>query len=208
MYLGCSCFSSFAAPFLRRLLPLAKLALLSRNSISSGYEAKAVVINFFFVRFRLVIIVPFGWLQHIANLAGYKDVMLPIPAYNIMKAHSHPTNKLAVQVGNRIISRPYEYRKKNFAKVSIQILQSHSIRVVIAGIHSSSCWSSLDDGCYVHEFANIFSFEGGFIFFLLHYSIFQRLIRLCQAFFFSLLHEYYFYFLSRIYIQPNMVQMH
>ncbi|GMN40204.1 hypothetical protein TIFTF001_009429 [Ficus carica] len=35
--------------------------------------------------------------RHIANLAGYKDVMLPIPAYNIMKAHSHPTNKLAVQ---------------------------------------------------------------------------------------------------------------
>lgn len=35
--------------------------------------------------------------RHIANLAGKKELVFPVPAYDVMKAHSHPTNKLALQ---------------------------------------------------------------------------------------------------------------
>lgn len=35
--------------------------------------------------------------RHIANLADKKELVFPVPAYNVMKAHSHPTNKLALQ---------------------------------------------------------------------------------------------------------------
>lgn len=39
-----------------------------------------------------------GWMQHIAKLADSKHSVLPVPAYNFMRAHPHPANKLAMQV--------------------------------------------------------------------------------------------------------------
>jgi enolase len=37
-------------------------------------------------------------LQHIANLAGNKTVVLPVPAFNVINGGSHAGNKLAMQV--------------------------------------------------------------------------------------------------------------
>lgn len=37
-------------------------------------------------------------LQHIANLAGNKTLVLPIPAFNVINGGSHAGNKLAMQV--------------------------------------------------------------------------------------------------------------
>jgi enolase len=37
-------------------------------------------------------------LQHIANLAGNKTLILPVPAFNVINGGSHAGNKLAMQV--------------------------------------------------------------------------------------------------------------
>ena len=37
-------------------------------------------------------------LQHIANLAGNKNLVLPVPAFNVINGGSHAGNKLAMQV--------------------------------------------------------------------------------------------------------------
>lgn len=36
--------------------------------------------------------------QHIANLAGNKTLVLPVPAFNVINGGSHAGNKLAMQV--------------------------------------------------------------------------------------------------------------
>ena len=36
--------------------------------------------------------------QHIADLAGVKEVMMPVPAFNVINGGSHAGNKLAMQV--------------------------------------------------------------------------------------------------------------
>lgn len=38
------------------------------------------------------------YLQHIANLAGNKTLVLPVPAFNVINGGSHAGNKLAMQV--------------------------------------------------------------------------------------------------------------
>ena len=35
--------------------------------------------------------------RHIADLAGNKDVILPVPAFNVINGGSHAGNKLAMQ---------------------------------------------------------------------------------------------------------------
>jgi len=40
----------------------------------------------------------FTYLQHIANLAGNKTLVLPVPAFNVINGGSHAGNKLAMQV--------------------------------------------------------------------------------------------------------------
>lgn len=35
--------------------------------------------------------------QHIANLAGNKKLVLPVPAFNVINGGSHAGNKLAMQ---------------------------------------------------------------------------------------------------------------
>jgi enolase len=37
-------------------------------------------------------------MQHIANLAGNKTLVLPVPAFNVINGGSHAGNKLAMQV--------------------------------------------------------------------------------------------------------------
>jgi enolase len=41
--------------------------------------------------------------RHIADLAGIKDVMMPVPALNIINGGSHAGNKLAMQVSKYLI---------------------------------------------------------------------------------------------------------
>ena len=41
---------------------------------------------------------PTFWMQHIANLAGNKKLVLPVPAFNVINGGSHAGNKLAMQV--------------------------------------------------------------------------------------------------------------
>ena len=36
--------------------------------------------------------------RHIADLAGHKSVLLPVPAFNVINGGSHAGNKLAMQV--------------------------------------------------------------------------------------------------------------
>lgn len=36
-------------------------------------------------------------MQHIANLAGNKNLVLPVPAFNVINGGSHAGNKLAMQ---------------------------------------------------------------------------------------------------------------
>jgi enolase len=37
------------------------------------------------------------WVQHIANIAGNKNLVLPVPAFNVINGGSHAGNKLAMQ---------------------------------------------------------------------------------------------------------------
>ena len=41
--------------------------------------------------------------RHIADLAGVKEVMMPVPAFNIINGGSHAGNKLAMQVRSSIV---------------------------------------------------------------------------------------------------------
>ena len=45
----------------------------------------------------------FCFFQHIANLAGNKTLILPVPAFNVINGGSHAGNKLAMQVFMNII---------------------------------------------------------------------------------------------------------
>lgn len=47
---------------------------------------------YFFLIFFLLL-----WFQHIANLAGNKTLVLPVPAFNVINGGSHAGNKLAMQ---------------------------------------------------------------------------------------------------------------
>lgn len=70
-------------------------------------------------------------MQHIANLAGNKKLVLPVPAFNVINGGSHAGNKLAMQVSTSI-----------FLLILFDhflILSSHTS--VFAGIHDSSCRS-------------------------------------------------------------------
>jgi enolase len=35
--------------------------------------------------------------RHIANLAGHKEIIMPVPAFNVINGGSHAGNKLAMQ---------------------------------------------------------------------------------------------------------------
>jgi enolase len=37
-------------------------------------------------------------MQHIANIAGNKTLVMPVPAFNVINGGSHAGNKLAMQV--------------------------------------------------------------------------------------------------------------
>jgi len=46
-------------------------------------------------------------LQHIANLAGNKQLVLPVPAFNVINGGSHAGNKLAMQADFELNLIPY-----------------------------------------------------------------------------------------------------
>lgn len=46
----------------------------------------------------LIIMLLLFTFQHIANLAGNKTLVLPVPAFNVINGGSHAGNKLAMQV--------------------------------------------------------------------------------------------------------------
>lgn len=41
--------------------------------------------------------------QHLADLAGNKKLVLPVPAFNIINGGSHAGNALAMQVSHRLV---------------------------------------------------------------------------------------------------------
>jgi enolase len=45
----------------------------------------------------------FKTFQHIANLAGNKTLVLPVPSFNVINGGSHAGNKLAMQVKSLLI---------------------------------------------------------------------------------------------------------
>ena len=46
--------------------------------------------------------------RHIADLAGIKDVIMPVPAFNVINGGSHAGNKLAMQEFMVLPTRPLE----------------------------------------------------------------------------------------------------
>jgi enolase len=50
---------------------------------------------------RLIMFLNVLMLQHIANLAGNKQLVLPVPAFNVINGGSHAGNKLAMQASRR-----------------------------------------------------------------------------------------------------------
>jgi hypothetical protein len=69
----------------------AKLELPIRVGINTAYSRTKMLDNIF-----LTLGVPLY--RHIADLAGVKNVLMPVPAFNIINGGSHAGNKLAMQV--------------------------------------------------------------------------------------------------------------
>lgn len=49
-------------------------------------------------RGNIEVVLKYTYSQHIANLAGNKTLVLPVPAFNVINGGSHAGNKLAMQV--------------------------------------------------------------------------------------------------------------
>lgn len=73
-------------------------------------------------------------LQHIANLAGNKKLVLPVPAFNVINGGSHAGNKLAMQAGLLMVT---------LEALLIIIFDFECDPFDLAGVHDSSCWSFL-----------------------------------------------------------------
>jgi hypothetical protein len=58
--------------------------------------------------------------QHIADLAGVDNIMMPVPAFNIINGGSHAGNKLAMQVS-------LEYLHKCHSKFNVSGLLGGSM---------------------------------------------------------------------------------
>ena len=64
---------------------------ISRANEKTEYKF-AIVMKYFFYKLGVPLY------RHIADLAGVKEVMMPVPALNIINGGSHAGNKLAMQV--------------------------------------------------------------------------------------------------------------
>lgn len=82
-------------------------------------------------------------LQHIANLAGNKQLVLPVPAFNVINGGSHAGNKLAMQavIWTKIFS------------FYVLLIKLFNDVLYIAGVHDPSYWGRFiqgghEDGCW------------------------------------------------------------
>lgn len=76
-------------------------ALVKKIPLYQVYLVLEIVITFpvnFEAHAFLFIVFVILTLQHIANLAGNKTLVLPVPAFNVINGGSHAGNKLAMQV--------------------------------------------------------------------------------------------------------------
>ena len=71
-------------------------------------------------------------MQHIANLAGNKKLVLPVPAFNVINGGSHAGNKLAMQV--------YLLSHNDSPVPGMLFTFAFSYKFVVSGIYDSSCW--------------------------------------------------------------------
>lgn len=75
--------------------------------------------------------------RHIAELAGNNQLILPVPAFNVINGGSHAGNKLAMQEFMILPTGEYEaYRGLNhsFAKIDIILNYSNLLFLVHTGI--------------------------------------------------------------------------
>lgn len=89
-------------------------------------------------------------LQHIADLAGNKKLVLPVPAFNVINGGSHAGNKLAMQVC--YLSAPLCVWVLFWWKILISSYR--------AGIHDPSCWSCYFQGGHEDGLWSLSPFEG------------------------------------------------
>lgn len=73
----------------RALISLQNVCIFVSMSLAFSFTISAifVVMSYFCLFVR----------QHIANLAGNKTLVLPVPAFNVINGGSHAGNKLAMQ---------------------------------------------------------------------------------------------------------------
>nr|DAD18680.1 TPA_asm: hypothetical protein HUJ06_020143 [Nelumbo nucifera] len=99
--------------------------------------------------------------QHIANLAGNKTLVLPVPAFNVINGGSHAGNKLAMQVkdmsGHCSISKFSLFVLMRFFLINAC---SFFLCLFPLGVHDSPCWGILFQGSYENGYRSIPSLEG------------------------------------------------
>lgn len=96
------------------------------------------------------------WVQHIANIAGNKHLVLPVPAFNVINGGSHAGNKLAMQV---CFQKPFSSLRE---RIHIEIL----IYNAYAGVYGSSRGSLLIQGSHEDGCGSLSPSEGRFAFYI------------------------------------------
>lgn len=76
--------------------------------------------------------------KHIADLAGNKDIILPVPAFNVINGGSHAGNKLAMQVSALDANCPYGI--ETLKQFNLQKLDNMSSTLFILVYISQSCF--------------------------------------------------------------------
>ena len=94
-------------------------------------------------------------LQHIANLAGNKTLVLPVPAFNVINGGSHAGNKLAMQV---IIN----FRFFTFFYLGHSCTFSVGVLIILCttGVHDSPSWGIFFQGSYEDGRRSLSPLEG------------------------------------------------
>lgn len=77
-------------------------------------------------------------MQHIANLAGNKTLVLPVPAFNVINGGSHAGNKLAMQVMKMLYWGIFYGITVSWSTL-FSVLHCNAC----AGVHDPSCWGFL-----------------------------------------------------------------
>lgn len=101
-------------------------------------------------------------MQHIANIAGNKKLVLPVPAFNVINGGSHAGNKLAMQA---CFLRPFFCLSVCVREREIKQDEFHIFVkcYVYAGVYGSSCGSFLVQGSHEDGCRSISQFEGQFL---------------------------------------------